>query len=174
MAIAETSTRGDETIEAPREDVTAPFEIERLSNGKLGVRRDGTVTAVSVRLCLPWSEPGRYVSLRDEKNREVALINDVAELASDARAMVEQALAEAGFLFEIVRVESLDNEFEIRNWKVVTLQGPCTFQTELDDWPRALPNGGLLIKDVTGNLFFVRDPKALDGKSMKLLWVFVD
>ncbi len=89
-----------------------------------------------------------------------------------ASETIEESLAEAGFLFEIRRVESIDCEYEIRNWKVTTRQGACTFQTELDDWPRELPDGGLLIKDVTGNLFHIPDPKALDAKSRKLLWAF--
>ena len=174
MTIAQTTKADSTAIEATRELVDQPCQIEPLPNGQLGVRRDGAVTAAKVRLCFPWSSPGRYVSLCDEKNNELALITDVAQLDPDTRALIEQALAEAGFLFEILHVESMETEFEIRNWKVITRQGPCTFQTELDDWPRHLPDGGLLIKDVTGNLFCVPDPKSLDARTKKLLWIFVD
>jgi hypothetical protein len=35
------------------------------------------------------------------------------------------------------------------HWRVHTDQGARRFQTRLDDWPRKLPDGGLLIRDVT-------------------------
>ncbi len=48
------------------------------------------------------------------------------------------------------------------------------FQTHLDDWPRETPGGGLLIRDVAGDLYFVPDPGGLDGGSREWLWAFVD
>jgi hypothetical protein len=52
--------------------------------------------------------------------------------------------------------------------------GNRSFQTHLDDWPRVLPGGGLLIRDVAGDLYRLADPKRLDKKSRALLWAFVD
>jgi hypothetical protein len=37
-----------------------------------------------------------------------------------------------------------------------------------------LPKGGLLIRDVAGDLYRLPDPKTLDRKSRELLWAFVD
>ncbi len=85
-----------------------------------------------------------------------------------------QALAEAGFLLEIVRIDDIDEEVEIRYWKVETRQGPRSFQTRLDAWPRRVPGGGVLIRDVAGDLYYVADPESLDKRSRELLWVFVD
>jgi hypothetical protein len=48
------------------------------------------------------------------------------------------------------------------------------FQTRLDDWPRELPGGDILIRDVAGDLYHVPDPEALDQRSQELLWAFVD
>ena len=49
-----------------------------------------------------------------------------------------------------------------------------SFQTHLDDWPRALPNGGILIRDVAGDLYRIAPPSQMDRKSRELLWAFVD
>jgi hypothetical protein len=57
---------------------------------------------------------------------------------------------------------------------VRTSQGDRSFQTRLDDWPRRLPDGGLLIRDITGDLYRIADVACLDGKSRALLWAFVD
>ncbi len=77
-------------------------------------------------------------------------------------------------MLEIARVLSIEEDYEIRCWKVISHQGPRRFQTRLDDWPFEVPGGGLLIMDVSGDLFYIRDPAALDAKSLKLLWSLLD
>jgi hypothetical protein len=84
------------------------------------------------------------------------------------------ALAVAGFVFEVMRVLEIEEEVEIRRWRVETRQGPRTFQTRLDDWPRLLPHGGLLIRDLAGDLYHLGKTDQLDKKSRELLWAFVD
>jgi hypothetical protein len=146
----------------------------RMSNGLLFAIVDGEPVSVRLRQCFPWSEPHRYLSLRDDDDEEVALIDDPATLAQESRGAIEQALAEAGFVLEVTRVLSIGEEVEIRQWKVETKHGPRSFQTHLDDWPRALPNGGLLIRDVGGDLYLLATPATLDRRSRELLWAFVD
>ena len=58
---------------------------------------------VVVRRCFPWSEPGRYVSLRDADQAEVALVRDPADLTPASREALGLAMAEAGFVFEVTR-----------------------------------------------------------------------
>ena len=147
--------------------------IQRGSNGQLTVIHGETSVTVRVCRCFPWTQSNRYISLRDDKDHEVALIKDLHELDVKTREVLEQALIEAGFVMEIISIESLLEVFEIRNWKVQTVQGARTFQTEMDVWPRTLPNGGFLIKDVAGDLFYIAEPGALNEKSQKLLWALV-
>ncbi len=40
--------------------------------------------------------------------------------------------------------------------------------------PSALSRGGIVIKDVAGDLYHVADPGGLDDRSRKWLWAFVD
>jgi hypothetical protein len=143
-------------------------------DGRLWAVRDGHARAVSVRRCFPWSEPARYVSLRDDDEEEFALVADPGDLDPGSREALEAALTEAGFVFVVTALRDVDEEVEIRVWHVETAQGPRRFQTRLDDWPRELPGGGILIRDVAGDLYYVPDPKALDRKSRVLLWAFVD
>ncbi len=148
--------------------------LRRLGDGRLEAERGSDSRHVWVRRCFPWSEPTRYISLRDQDDNEFALIGELSQLQPASRRALELALAEAGFVLEIVRVLEIDEQVEIRHWKVQTRQGPRSFQTRLDDWPRELPGGGLLIRDVAGDLYYVADPAALDRQSRELLWVFVD
>lgn len=150
------------------------LRLEHRADGQLWVTQGENESAVRVRRAFPWSEPGRFLSLRDHEDVEVALVPDPAELDPESRRALEQALVQAGFVFDVTAVQEIDEEVEIRTWRVETRQGPRTFQTRLDDWPRMLPGGGLLIRDVAGDLYRLQHLARLDRKSRELLWAFVD
>ena len=65
-------------------------------------------------------------------------------------------------MLEIEGIESVDEEIEIRSFVVRTRQGVRTFQTLRDEWPRELPGGALLIRDVVGDLYLIRDADGMD------------
>ena len=159
-----------EMLLSPPDTVT----LRSAGDGRLVAIIDGSPVGVRLRQCFPWSEPGLHLSLRDDADREVAIVDDPAELDAESRGAIEQALAEAGFVLEVTRVLDIDEEVEIRQWTVETRQGRRSFQTHLDDWPRGLPNGGILIRDVAGDLYRLAAPSQMDKKSRELLWAFVD
>ena len=149
-----------------------PLEIDE--SGQLFVFVDDSPVQVRVRQCFPWSEPHRYLSLRDASDREIAMVDDPATLDAVSRGAIERALAIAGFVLEVTRVLNIEEEVEIRQWSVETTSGPRSFQTHLDDWPRVLPDGELLVRDVAGDLYKLGAPRTLDRKTRDLLWAFVD
>src|SRR5881409_3041918 len=59
--------------------------LERRADGKLWALLGDAERVVWVRRCFPWSEPGRFVSLRDEDDNELALVGDPAELDPASR-----------------------------------------------------------------------------------------
>ena len=148
--------------------------LRRGNDGRLFVIVDDKPVVVRLRQCFPWSEPNRHLSLRDAEDREILLVEDPESLPPASRLALERALADAGFVLDVTRVLDVEEEVEIRQWTVETKQGRRSFQTHLDDWPRVLPGGELLIRDVGGDLYRLSDPKAMDTKSRELLWAFVD
>jgi hypothetical protein len=148
--------------------------LRTAGDGRLVAIVNGHAIPVRLRQCFPWSEPGRQLSLRDDDDREVVLIDDPSALEEESRRALDVALTDAGFVLEVVRVVSIDEEVEIRQWTVETAHGRRSFQTHLDNWPRALPMGGLLIRDVAGDLYRLAAPEAMDRRSRELLWAFVD
>ena len=89
--------------------------LERRADGRLWAVRGDAERAVWVRRCFPWSEPARFVSLRDDDEEEFALVRDPAELDPASRRVLEEALVAAGFVFEITRVTAIEEEVEIRH-----------------------------------------------------------
>jgi len=152
----------------------AALRLERRRDGQLWAMRDGVERPVRVRKLFPWSVEARHVSLRDAGNDEFALVGPDEPLDEASLAALEDAMVASGFVLEVTQVFAIDEEIEIRVWRVGTRQGARTFQTHLDDWPRETPGGGLLIRDVAGDLYLVPDPGVLDARSREWLWAFVD
>jgi Domain of unknown function (DUF1854) len=122
--------------------------------------------------CFPWSEPNNYISLRNKAGMEVGFIDSTTELDDSSRTALETTLRQTRFVFEVTAIEKVEDEFELRTWSVTTHQGPRSFQTKLDDWPRTLENGGIIIRDLSGDLYHIEDPTVLDSASQKLIWAF--
>jgi hypothetical protein len=152
----------------------AELRLERRLDGQLWAVLGARATPVLVRRCFPWSAPARLVSLRDADEEEVALVRDLDELEPDSRRVLEAALLEAGFVLEVEGVDAVEDEIEIRTFRVRTRQGPRRFQTLRDEWPRPTPGGGILLRDVAGDLYWVRDPDRLDRSSRARLWALLD
>ena len=161
-------------VREPLIETQPQLRLTHRSDGQLWATRGDEERVVRVRRAFPWSEPGRFISLRDAGDREFALVAEPRALDAESRAALQAALAAAGFVFAITRVTEIEEEVEIRTWRVATRQGARTFQTRLDEWPRPLPGGGLLIRDVAGDLYRIDDLAALDAKSLELLWAYVD
>jgi hypothetical protein len=149
-----------------------PLKLERRADGQLWAVRGDRADAVRVRRLFPWSAEHHHVSLRDADDHEVALIGPDAALDAPSRRTLDEAIVAAGFVLEVTRVLGVEEEIEIRAWRVDTVQGPRTFQTPLDDWPREMADGGLLIRDVAGDLYRVPRPDSMDARSRALLWAF--
>lgn len=150
------------------------LRLERRADGQLWAVLGTRAVAVSVHRCFPWTAPARFVSLRDEDEEEVAFVRDLDELEPDSRGVFVGSLAEAGFVLDVEGVDDVEDEIEIRTFRVRTRQGPRRFQTLRDEWPRALPGGGILLRDVAGDLYRVADPDALDPASRRRLWPLLD
>jgi hypothetical protein len=91
----------------------ARLRLERRADGQLWLQRDGHAegdeardVAVRIAPCFPWSRTRQYISVRTTDDKEVALIGSLDELADDTRRLVEQALAEIGFVLEILDHQS--------------------------------------------------------------------
>jgi hypothetical protein len=156
------------------DEKTRALAIERRVDGRLWAGWDGAAVPVRLVRCFPWSAPARLLSLRDEDDAEVALIAELSQLDEESQEVLAGALMEAGFVLEVVGVDEIEEDVEIRRWKVRTRQGPRSFQTALDAWPREAPGGGLLIEDVAGDLFRIPPPDELDARSRKRVWAFLD
>lgn len=165
----------NDKIQTTKLSVTlSELRVTRAEDGRYRAAWAGHKCVVRVGTCFPWTAPGTFVSLRGEDNKEVALIPSLDEVDAESGAVLRHALRESAFAFEIIRVEKVNKEFEIRLWVVTCAEGPRTFQTKVDHYPQPLPPDGLLITDVAGDVYVIHDWRALDKHSRKQIAMFVD
>ena len=144
------------------------------SDGDLTLFAKGEKTRVNLKPCFPWTTPGKYFSLVNKDGEEVEFVADANTLDDNSKKAVNLSLAEAGFCFQVINIIKVEEEFELRRWWVETQQGHRQFQTKLLDWPRVMPGGGLLVQDVHGDLFYIKDPSRLPSSGKKMLSAFID
>ncbi|MEY4546589.1 MAG: hypothetical protein RL685_2784 [Pseudomonadota bacterium] len=140
---------------------------------RLWLEHAGKTACVRPVRCFPWSAPGEQVSLRDKDEQEHYFVSSPEELDVASRAALTSAMASAGFVLEVDEVRSVEEDYEVRVWRVHTRQGARTFQTRLDDWPWRAPDGTYLIRDLCGDLFRLPPAERLDRKSQRWLWAYV-
>jgi hypothetical protein len=154
------------------------LNLFRRSDGRLALRRtqDGQPLELPVQAvcCFPWSHRQEFISVRDDKGHELALIERLAELPPAARTLIEEDLAASGFVPRIRAVEAIEAQAELFHWKVQTDAGPRSFLTPRSDYLRTLAGGAVLIKDVGNDLYLIEDPGILDPRSRELLWAYLD
>lgn len=154
--------------------VLSELRVTRTEDGRYLAAWGDQRCIVRIGTCFPWTCPGAFVSLRNEDDKEVALIPDLAAVDPESRIVLRRALREAAFAFTITQVRLVRKEFEIRHWEVTCREGQRSFQTKVDDFPQPLPPRGLLITDVGGDVYVVEDWDRLDKSSRKQLALFID
>lgn len=164
-------TRNDERVEN-MSGKRSRLRLWHGRDGQLWAERGDDTSPVVVHRCFPWSDASSHISLRDPEEEEFAYVRDPSALDPRSRLALLEALAIAGFLLEVTGIEEVADEVEIREWLVRTRQGPRRFQTRLDEWPVEVAGGGVLIRDVAGDLYHVPDPAALDAASRRWLWTY--
>ena len=149
------------------------YKIYMGSSHQLIFERNKVKTIVEIKQCFPWSEPSEFLSLRDEKENEVFLIEKLEDLDVLTRLTIEQYLKTAEFIMKIEKVLSVEEDVELRKYSVLTIQGERIFHTKLEDWPETLSDGSIIIKDLAGDIFKVDDINLLDPISQKNLSPYV-
>lgn len=130
---------------------------------------------VHLKPCFPWTNPNRYISVRDTEGNELYYLDSLTLLDPQSREAAEVSLAETGFVLRIADILLVEEDFELRVWRVRLWDGSQrTFQTKLDEWPLKLAQGGALIRDVSGDLFQVPEPRSLNQRSQKAYWAYIE
>lgn len=119
----------------------------------------------------PVTHPGKYLSLLDGKEREIRMLREgLAEVEPENRKILEQELHRRYLTSQVLSIEHAHTEFGSTYWTVETERGKREFVTQsLQENAQWHGPTHLMLVDVDGNRFEIRDTQALDPESRTLL-----
>ena len=140
------------------------------------ILKTGTVIEdLEPRRLFPFSDPNMYITLLDDKEKEVGFVRDLTEIDDDSRKVLEDCFAEYYMIPRITKlVESVD-KFGSLNWVVDTDRGRATFQirNRHSDIKQMGKSGRVIIRDANDNRYEIPDYTALDAHSKHLLFSYL-
>ncbi len=147
------------------------FQLQRNAFGRLvftdaaGQVHDGVVPVRN----FPIASPDTCLSLIGPDGHELAWIARLADVPADLRALLEAELAQREFVPQIRQLVAVSSFATPSTWTVETDRGTTDFVLKGEEDIRRLGSGQLLIADSHGVQYLLRDLKALDRPSRKLL-----
>jgi hypothetical protein len=149
--------------------MTAPFTLTCNDLNQLILQRPDRPDEVDVRIrrAFPWSMPHEFISIRSPENKEILLIDHLADLPPALRTLIEDRLAANSFIPQIQRVENVDVRYGRQRWTVLTDRGPTQFSVQEREDIRFLNDGRFSIKDADGNIYELPPLERLDASSRK-------
>ena len=147
------------------------FELIRNPFGKLVLTTlDGVVhEGVAAVRAFPVQAPEDGIALVNHDGKEVAWIDRIEDLPVAVGALVREELSGREFMPEISRIVAVTSFTTPCTWTVNTDRGDTEFVLRGEEDIRRLTADTLLISDIHGIHFLVRDVRELDKHSKKIL-----
>lgn len=131
---------------------------------------------VSVYRAFPFSDPDKYISIRepDEKAREIGMVEDLYALDKETAAMLTEQMNIRYFTPVITRILDIKDEYGYAYFDVLTDRGACRFTIHMNGGSVVrLTDTRLLISDLDGNRFEIPDTRKLTAGELKKLDLFI-
>ena len=130
-----------------------------------GVRHEPVVVVRAY----PVTAPEQGVGVMDAEGHELAWFDHLDQVPQPLQAWLREAVAEREFLPEIQRLKAVSSLVTPSVWTVQTHRGETRFMLKGEEDIRRLTGKTLIVSDVDGVQYLIRDPLALDRHSRKLL-----
>lgn len=147
------------------------FSLRRSPAGKLVLETDEgrEHEGVVVVRAFPIAAPDEGFALVNAEGRELAWFERIEDLAPELRGLVEEELAGREFMPEIRRLQRVSSFATPSTWDVETDRGETSLVLGGEEDIRRLGRDALLIEDIHGIHYLIRDLGKLDRTSRKLL-----
>lgn len=130
-----------------------------------GVRHEQVVVVRA----FPVTAPEQGVGVMDAEGHELAWFDRLDQAPQPLQIVLREAIAEREFLPEILSLQSVSSLVTPSVWTVDTHRGQTRFMLKGEEDIRRLTGKTLIVSDVDGVQYLIRDPQALDKHSRKLL-----
>ncbi|MYM27033.1 protein of unknown function [Duganella sacchari] len=151
--------------------MTTTFELTRNPFGRLVLTTTAGVVheGVSPVRAFPVQAPDDGISMLNSDGKEVAWIDRIGDLPAAIGALVSEELGGREFMPEISRINSVTSFATPCTWNVATDRGDTEFVLRGEEDIRRLTVDTLLISDIHGIHYLIRDIRDLDKHSKKII-----
>lgn len=151
--------------------MTTTFELTRNPFGRLVLTTaEGMVhEGVAAVRAFPVQAPEDGIALVSGDGKEVAWIDRIDDLPADIGDLVREELAGREFMPEIRRIVDVSGFATPCTWTVETDRGDTEFVLRGEEDIRRLTVDTLLISDIHGIHYLIRDVRELDKHGKKIL-----
>jgi len=161
-------------VEASRLVFLDPKKVQFFKHGatlRLTIEDDRSFPKVGILRAFPLSDRNRFLSVRDSAENEIGLIVNPDELGAELRKLVEEDLQRRYLVPAVKRVVSAKERFGTVEWVVETDRGLCRFTSQnlRENVQRPAP-GRIILNDVDGNRYDIRNVDELSHESQELLF----
>jgi hypothetical protein len=147
------------------------FQLRRDSFGKLVLTTSEgeDIVGVAPVRAFPIQAAMKGISLVGDGGKEVAWIDDLADVPEDIRTLVTEELEGREFMPVILSIKNVSSFATPCTWTVETDRGDTEFVLKVDEDIRRIGDASLLVADSHGIHFLVRDMFRIDKHSRKIL-----
>jgi hypothetical protein len=138
---------------------------------RLTIEDDRSFPKVGVLRAFPLSNRNQFFSVRDNAENEIGLIVNPTDLSAENQNLIEEDLQRRYFIPSVKRIVSAKERFGTVDWTVETDRGLCHFTTQnlRENVQRPAP-GRIILNDVDGNRFDIRNLDELSRESQEILF----
>ncbi|MDO5155927.1 MAG: DUF1854 domain-containing protein [Eubacteriales bacterium] len=157
--------------------------ILEIKNAKFEKTQGGFITLsyngvfyerVKIIRLFPFTDPDRYLSVRDGNENEIGVIEDLKKLPEETAALIKAQLELYYFTPVIEKIIGIKDEYGYAYFHVMTDRGECKFTINMGaNAVSKLTETRLLITDLDGNRFEIPDVLALTVKEQRKLDLFL-
>lgn len=137
---------------------------------RLTIEGDRSWREVRIARAFPFSDPDRYIGLRDGDDKDIGILTTLHGLDSESQAIIGTELEKRYFTPRIEKVLAVKEEFGVVTWEVETDKGPRRFLVRnLRDSTFPLGANRLMMTDTDGNRYEFPDVRVVGAKAMTVL-----
>lgn len=153
-------------------------KVERTEGGLMSATVDGTFyKRVRPVRCFPFTEPERYISLREgsgNESREIGMLLNIGDLGEEAEGIIRNQLDLMYFMPIIKKILSIREEYGYSYWDVQTDRGEIRFTVRMGgNSINKLSESRIIISDLDANRFEIPDTTRLSAKELKMLDMYL-
>jgi len=128
---------------------------------------------VQVRRALPFGDPTRFVCVTDMEDKELALIEDTAQLEDAQRELVSRELELRYYYPRVTQIKSIKEK--LGTYYFALCIGEHEKNAAVKDIGKNLRQLGdrIILTDVDGNRFLIDDLGVVNRKSMRMLEAYL-